>query len=134
VSENDTSELRLVKILESFVTSTAEQNKVTTRLITEQSKETNKKLDGLTLVVDKMAMVQIRSEERHTQYDDRFERLERNQYNSGKQIKLLNDTQIKMDADLTNNSKKWGIVSKVIIGITILSIGGGITIFVKLMS
>jgi len=132
VSGNETSESKLAKILESFVTSTAKQNEITTNLITQQSIETNKKLDGLTTVVEEIAKTQIRSEERHTQYDDRFERLERNQYNSGKQIKILNDNQIKMDADLTNNAKKWSMLSKVALSITVVSIGGAITAIVKL--
>ena len=89
MSENDRSENDLTTILENFTKSTATHNQLITKLISDQNNETSKKLDGLITVVEKIAIVQIRSEERHTQYDDRFERLEKAQFAASAQVKNI---------------------------------------------
>ncbi len=131
---NEGAEMELTQTLKSFITLTVDQNKTVTDLIVGISRETNERLDGLSNVVEKIANAQIRSDERHAQYDDRFERLEGNQISQGAQLKLLNDTQIEMNGTILVHDKRWGNLGKFGLGVGISVVAGMIFALIKLIN
>ena len=68
----------------------------------------------------------MQSEERHKQYDDRFERIESNQKQSGAEIKELIEQSLIMSKDLERNAERWAGMYKVLSGILTTIIGAAI--------
>lgn len=109
-------------------------------LLVDLSQETNHKIDKLadsneriSLALQQLAQAQIRSEERHNQYDERSERFELNQRDQGKEIKNLSDAQLLMGKDIEAIADWRAGFKKIFIGvITALSIGTVVAIM-KLM-
>ena len=96
------------------------------RLVTEQNLSTNNKIETLTLSVQELVKISIQSEERHKQYDDRFERIESNQKQSGAEIKALIEQSLIMSKDLERNAERWAGMYKVLSGILTTIIGAAI--------
>ena len=96
------------------------------RLVTEQNLSTNNKIETLTLSVQELVKISIQSEERHKQYDDRFERIESNQKQSGAEIKELIEQSLIMSKDLERNAERWAGMYKVLSGVLTTIIGAAI--------
>ena len=96
------------------------------RLVTEQNLSTNNKIETLTGSVQELVKISIQSEERHKQYDDRFERIESNQKQSGAEMKELIEQTLIMSKDLERNAERWAGMYKVLSGILTTIIGAAI--------
>ena len=96
------------------------------RLVTEQNLSTNNKIETLTLSVQELVKISIQSEERHKQYDDRFERIESNQKQSGAEMKELIEQSLIMSKDLERNAERWAAMYKVLSGVLTTIIGAAI--------
>ena len=115
MNEKSTLESGTERALESYA-----------RLVTEQSYITNRSLEALTIEVTELVKISIKTEERHSQYDDRFNRLEDNQKTSGIERKQLTEHVLIMSKDLERNADRWAGLYKVLSGILITVIGAGI--------
>lgn len=96
------------------------------RLVTEQNLQTNQKIELLTESVQILVKTSIQSEERHKQYDDRFERIEDNQKQGGAERKELTEHALIMGKDLERNADRWAALYKVLSGVMTTIIGAAI--------
>lgn len=96
------------------------------RLVTEQNLNTNIKIETLTLSVQELVKISIQSEERHKQYDNRFERIEDNQKQSGIERKELIEQALIMGKDAERNAERWAALYKIISGVLTTIIGAAI--------
>jgi nicotinic acid mononucleotide adenylyltransferase len=96
------------------------------RLVTEQNLSTNNKIETLTLSVQELVKISIQSEERHKQYDNRFERIEDNQKQSGIERKELIEQALIMGKDAERNAERWAALYKILSGVLTTIIGAAI--------
>jgi len=96
------------------------------RLMTQQNLQTNETLKSLTESVNTLVKTSIQSEERHKQYDDRFERIELNQKQGGIERKELTEHMLIMSKDLETNAGRWGAMYKILSGVFTTILGAAI--------
>ena len=87
------------------------------RLTTEQSNQTNHKIELLTASIQTLVETSIKSEARHEQYDERFERLEENGKELGKKFEQVKDTVLILNEEKVNSTKRRGAIVLVISGV-----------------
>ena len=96
------------------------------RLVSDQNTETNAKITALATGVQQLVNISIQAEERHKQYDNRFERLEDNQKSTGIELKELTEHSLIMSHDLTRNAERWATLNKVLVSIVTSVLGAAI--------
>lgn len=96
------------------------------RLVSEQNTETNAKITALATGVQQLVNISIQAEERHKQYDNRFERLEDNQKSTGLELKELTEHSLIMSHDLTRNAERWATLNKVLVSLVTSILGAAI--------
>ncbi len=112
MSELNTIERGLERALEGYA-----------RLISEQSAQTNKKIENLTDVVQTLVNTSIKSEERHIQYDNRFERQGKELENIREKVDHISDSFISLSKDSESNIARWSAVTKIASGVAIIIVG-----------
>ncbi len=103
----------LIKVLEG-----------SSRLALEQNQQTNIKIDKLADSVATLVNISIKSEERHKQYDDRFERIEENQKEQGRKQEHMNEALLLLGERQEGQKKNWAIVGKILLAVTTAAITG----------